>query len=1277
MERNTKVWQRERQALRQRLEQLEKRGAELELINLALQESEQHHQKLANALQETTRILGSTIELGDVLSKVLSHLAGVIEHEASLIMLLEGKTLRVAAAAGLLDSEKTSNLTFELADNPILNHSIRVRNATPVGDLKEGVPFDEMLTAQNILSYLLVPLLSMEEPIGVLTVCSSAPRSYDYETMAVVQAFANQAAVAIENARLFQMISQQNKLVKQRADRLELLYNMSTLLNSYLDMDSILYLTAQAMTRVFGVKQSGIVLLDEQKEYAQLVSGYRLQEDWSRTGLTIPIRGNALAEYVLRAKEPLAIDDAENEPLLESIRHPLRESGIKSILIVPLVIKNEVLGAISLNSLGKRKRWAPEEVALAQTIANQIAVTVRNTQLYEETQRRLREQSTLYEASTALSSSLDIDEVLHNVAKQMTIALGVGGCTISDWDEEAHVVVTRMEYYVAPRPDHEPTGTTYDLNDYPATLKVLRTGQPMSILVGDESHDAQERALLEQFNLQSLLMVPLVIKGRSIGLVELQDHEERQFTPEELQLAQALAGQAAVVIENARLYEETQQRLREQATLYTASVALSSSLDLEQVLDVMISEASSALGSRAISVLLLDEETGELVFEVSVGSGAERLKGHRLPPGAGIAGWVAQQGQPVLVSRADEDPRFYSRVDDIVGIATHSLLGVPLKVKDKVIGVIEAVNKAEGRFDHNDLWLLESLARSAALAVENARLYEATVRQLARMGSLTQASTTISAHLGLSRVLAAIADESLNVLGANRCAIFMGEMPEMRCVLARHLSSEYVWGISHRYRQLLQELSASILTSPRPFIIADALEHPRLAEGRDLIQREGYSSLALLPLRRGGTVVGLLALYYDQPGSYLDEEIEIAQVFANQAVAAIENARLYAEADRERGKLAAILEDTADVVLATDEENRVLIMNPPAERAFAVPVAKALGLPLEQAIPSQPLIELFNQAMEGGEQLMKEIETPNGRTFHASVSAVMGVGWVAVMQDITRLKELDRLKSELVATASHDLKNPLSAILGFADLLNMLGELNDKQHTCLGNLKRSAESMLALIEDLLDIAKIEAGVELELRLCQLSGVVQEVADDLTAQAQAKDIALDVHWPDDLPFVYCDLNRVRQVLNNLVGNALKYTLEGGAVTVRLERLGGEELESWKAGRATIPYFRSLIEGLDDGTNWLAVSVSDTGIGIPPEDQEHLFEKFYRVNNEITKDIGGTGLGLAIVKSIVEQHGGVVWVESEWGVGSTFGFVLPLKDQTQDVTQSVEDIRRKLT
>ncbi len=917
MRRDTKAFQEQDHVLRRRLEELERRNAELEVANALLQQSERQQRQLADALREMTRILGSTLDLRGVLSSVLELLAKVVDYDGSAIMLLEERSLRIAAAAGLLGEKATTALSFALTENPRLNRPIQVKNAIILNGLIGGAPFDDTLIEKDIRSCLIVPLLSLDEPIGLLVVGNTEPESYDEAATAVVQAFANQAAVAIENARLFQLVTQLTEVIRQRADRLELLYNLSTLVGSYLDLETILYLTAKEMAKVFGVEQSVITLFDEEGEYGQVVAEYQEQKVGPGLELRIPLRDNAAIQRVIRTREPLAITDVEKDPLLESVRDALKARGVQSVLIVPLIIQNVVIGTIGLNSLGGRTQWLSEEVALVQTIANQVATAVRKAQLQE-----------------------------------------------------------------------------------------------------------------------------------------------------------------------------------------------------------------------------------------------------------------------------------------------------------------------------------------------------ATFHQLRRMSNLAEASGIISSHLSLSQVLEAIVDESLNVLRADRCALFLGEKGKFHCVLARGLSNDYVWEINRRYRELLSE---AILSPSLPLLIHDAREDPRLAQQRELMEREGYHSLALLPLRRGDAILGLLALYYDQHKSYMEEELEVARIFANHAVAAMENARLYAESAREQGKLAAILEDTADLVLVTDEEGRVLILNPPAERAFGVREAQVLGLPLKQALNNDSLAALFTRAAKEREQLMEEIEAPNRRIFHASVSPVTGVGWVAVMQDITRLKELDKLKTELVATASHDLRNPLSTIIGSADLITMLGPLDERQQRYLDNIKGSADSMLVLIENLLDIARIEAGIELKLAPCQFAGVVKEVLGAFKSQARAKDIALKAELPSILPPIHCDHDRMRQVMDNLVSNAIKYTQDGGMVTVQVQCVEAEELAAWKIQKSLslIPHFRSSIEYLASYADWLIVSVTDTGIGIARQHQEHLFEKFYRVGGETTKDIEGSGLGLAIVRSIVEQHGGRVWVESQLGEGSTFTFALPVQ------------------
>jgi two-component system NtrC family sensor kinase len=246
------------------------------------------------------------------------------------------------------------------------------------------------------------------------------------------------------------------------------------------------------------------------------------------------------------------------------------------------------------------------------------------------------------------------------------------------------------------------------------------------------------------------------------------------------------------------------------------------------------------------------------------------------------------------------------------------------------------------------------------------------------------------------------------------------------------------------------------------------------------------------------------------------------------------------------------------------------------------------------------------------------------------------VGWVAILQDITHLKELDRLKSEFVSTVSHDLRSPLTTVRGYADLLALQGPLTEEQKESIERIRRAVAQMNELITDLLDLGKIEAGIGMEMEPCALEEVVSEAVETLTPRAAEKGLKLTVELAEGLPRIQGNAGRLRQVVLNLVDNAIKYTPAGGSVHVRLQRDGRE----------------------------IVCSVSDTGIGIAPQDQRGLFQKFYRVQNPQAEGIPGTGLGLAICRSIVEQHGGRIGVRSTPGQGSTFFFALPIPSEGAD-------------
>jgi signal transduction histidine kinase len=280
------------------------------------------------------------------------------------------------------------------------------------------------------------------------------------------------------------------------------------------------------------------------------------------------------------------------------------------------------------------------------------------------------------------------------------------------------------------------------------------------------------------------------------------------------------------------------------------------------------------------------------------------------------------------------------------------------------------------------------------------------------------------------------------------------------------------------------------------------------------------------------------------------------------------------------------------------------------------------------------LVYALKEARNAKDAVVREVAVPTGGTLYASVSPVQSVGWVIVMQDITPLKELDKLRTEWVATVSHDLKNPIAAVQLSAGLLEKAGPLNEMQHEILAKLHRGSERMRSLVTDVLDLARLEAGPALRASAVDPLDFIAETIADVETMASNKSLTLITDLPSSLPAVRGDAALLARVMSNLLSNAIKYTSTGGQVTVRAQPQ-------------------------DDV---LQIEVTDTGHGIPEKALPHIFDRFYRVPGS-EEEAEGTGLGLSIVRSIVEKHGGRIWVESEENKGSTFAFTVPV-EKTKD-------------
>lgn len=328
-------------------------------------------------------------------------------------------------------------------------------------------------------------------------------------------------------------------------------------------------------------------------------------------------------------------------------------------------------------------------------------------------------------------------------------------------------------------------------------------------------------------------------------------------------------------------------------------------------------------------------------------------------------------------------------------------------------------------------------------------------------------------------------------------------------------------------------------------------------------------------------------------------------------------------------KFDTILNNIEDGVIILDEQFRILLINPAARRAFGIWKDEDItNRPVTEAIPHADLRALI----EGGSASMfphNEITFEDGRVLSAQFVLIPKIGSAITLQDITYLKQIDRLKSEFIHTVSHDLRSPLTAILGYVDLIERVGPVTDQQRDFIERVQQSVHSITLLLNDLMELGRIEAGLDSQKEVVSLEDIIRFTLENTELQVKNKQQAVDLDLPEVIPPLRGNAIRLRQMLDNLMGNAIKYTPDGGHINLKVEVQNNQAI----------------------------LRLGDTGPGIPPADQPHIFEKFYRGSN-VPRGIGGTGLGLAIVKSIVDNHGGRIWVDSVLGRGSTFTVVLPL-------------------
>lgn len=497
-------------------------------------------------------------------------------------------------------------------------------------------------------------------------------------------------------------------------------------------------------------------------------------------------------------------------------------------------------------------------------------------------------------------------------------------------------------------------------------------------------------------------------------------------------------------------------------------------------------------------------------------------------------------------------------------------------------------------------------------------------------GLLYEVSRQFASTLELEDVLSKVLSLTVQSVEASRGSIFLlddaGRIT--RSLLSRR--SLPVEVKNHTLAEVMRDgLAGWVYSAKKADLIFDTENDDRwhvFAEDTNVSR-----SAMAAPLLRRGKVIGIITMIHTKPNAFTPRHLMLLEVIATQAASAIENAAMYTEANLERLKLQAIIEGVQDVIFVTDVQERLILANPAAQTQLGI-APSAYQQPISQVLTDPAILDFYNHA-QVGEEGKQEVTLKDLRTFNASLVHVPNVGKVIAMHDVSTFKLLNELKSQFVSQVSHDLKAPLAIIQGYAWLLNHTPELSDETRGYSTHILSSVDRMLGLISNLLDLGRIEMGIESEFTTTNLVEVVRTAAQNLAPLAEKKNLALEVRSSHEVIHVFGSALRLDQAATNLIGNAIKFTPQRGKVTISMR---GDSHQAM-------------------------VRVEDNGPGIPADMKPRLFEKFSRLGQANTMSQEGHGLGLAIVKSIVDAHNGKLWVESEVGKGSTFIFTLPIQKE----------------
>jgi PAS domain S-box-containing protein len=725
-------------------------------------------------------------------------------------------------------------------------------------------------------------------------------------------------------------------------------------------------------------------------------------------------------------------------------------------------------------------------------------------------------------------------------------------------------------------------------------------------------------------------------------------------------------------------------RADEAAVLLEIAQAAGSTLNLSEVLDRIAEKTARLTGADRCHLWLLGTDPDVLLPAAYYGiDPAFTARWKRLPLGVEderLSQEAILTGQPVIVEDAATDPRTDKQAVGFFG--DKSILVVPMANKGRVVGTLFLNHISRHyRYSPQEVAVIQAIASQAAVAIENAQLYEESYRRrMELLASFRRIGDALAAGHDLTDTLRLVVELATEMLLASVGVLTL--LPN------NGTAADVQWAPAdapQRHRSLdrdLPALSSEVVARREPLYVADlAARYP----GDPGAPADAARTFLGVPLRLRGEIIGSLAVSHVRPRQFSAQEIELLESFGAQAAIAIDNARLvsrlqlkveelsaaatrnaelYTNLQSEKQRLDMIFRNSSDAIFMTDGSGQIVAYNPAATVLTGWPATEAVGQTCAEVFPGDPatpltLHEATRQVLETGNARASVVESVvvnrAGQRRHVAASYAYvpsnngeGPFALAVVRDVSQQKEVERLKSDFISMVSHELRTPLAVIKGYAaTLLNPSLHLEtDVQLRFLRGINDASDRLTRLIDNLLSVSRLESGrFRSNPQVIDLADAVRKVVANLRQSSGLVEIVAET--PADGLRCVADRDQIEQVLMNLISNAIKYSPEGGRVTITLATREGDLPVAVPPGETTAP----------SPTRWALLTVKDEGIGIPPNQVHQIFDKFYRGDSPSVRRVAGTGLGLYICKGLVEAHHGQIWVESQLGQGSTFYVALP--------------------